>query len=59
MSPDHIAIKPEKGETIYLVYDCIPFVGCGLSEVEKIAFRSVARKCEEEKTLGYAGAVDK
>jgi hypothetical protein len=59
MSPDHIEVKPEKGEIIYLVYDCIPFVGCGLSEVEKIAFRSFARKCGEEITLGYEGVVVK
>jgi hypothetical protein len=56
VSPDHIEIVPEKGETIYMVNDCIGFVGtCGLSEVEKGTFRRAAQKCGEEIKVGYNG----
>ena len=56
VSPDHIKIDPEKGESIYMVNDCIGFVGtCGLSEVDKGTFKRTAQKCEVEKKVGYDG----
>jgi len=48
ISPDHIQITPEKGGTVYMVCDCIPYVGCGLYEEEKSYFSEKVQKCGEK-----------